>query len=245
MSATQRRDTDRFYTLLDALSARAGGPRRLRDCTSSGWPSHGVYFFLEDGETRLNGSPRVVRIGTHALTATSKTTLWNRLSAHRGSVGGSRPGGGNHRASIFRLHVGTALLAGGNWPIEVRDSWRDKHADHAARKAEYPLEQAVTQHIGNMPFLWLAVPDRADRGLIERNTIALMSRRSGGVDPASSQWLGLTADSEKVRTSALWNVNHVDDAYDPRYLDILEQLVIALSHSTRRPPTVLPHRARG
>jgi len=76
-----------------------------------------------------------------------------------------------------------------------------------------------------MPFLWLMVPDRADRGLIERNTIALMSRSNGGVDPASLQWLGLTADSEKVRTSGLWNVNHVDDAYDPGYLDILEQLV--------------------
>ena len=61
--------------------------------------------------------------------------------------------------------------------------------------------------------------------MIERNTIALLSRRSGGVDPASSQWLGLTADNEKVRTSALWNVNHVDDAHDPTSLDTLEQLI--------------------
>jgi len=37
-------------------------------------------------------------------------------------------------------------------------------------------------------------------------------------------WLDLTADNEKVRTSALWNVNHVDDAYDPTLLDTLEQL---------------------
>ena len=225
MTATQQRDTDRFYALLDELSARVGGPRRLRDCTSSGWPSHGVYFFLEDGEGRLNGSPRVVRIGTHALTATSATTLWNRLSTHRGSVGGSRPGGGNHRASIFRLHVGTALLARGDWPSDVRDGWRGKHADQAAREVEYLLEQAVTQHIGDMAFLGLAVPDREDRGLVERHTIALLSRRSGGVDPASSQWLGLMADNEKVRTSALWNVNHVDETYDPAYLDTLEQLV--------------------
>jgi hypothetical protein len=76
-----------------------------------------------------------------------------------------------------------------------------------------------------MPLLWLPVPDRATRGLIERNTIALLSRRSGGVDPATPTWLGLTADSEKVRTSALWNVNHVDDAHDPTVLDTLEQLV--------------------
>jgi len=223
--ATQQRDTDRFYTLLDELNARLGGPRKLRDCTSSGWPSHGIYFFLEDGEARLNGSPRVVRVGTHALTATSTATLWNRLSTHRGSVSGSRPGGGNHRASIFRLNVGSALLARGDWPSYVRDGWRDKHADGAARQTEYPLEHAVSRHIGDMPFLWLAVPDRVDRGLIERHTIGLLSCRSGGVDPASPRWLGLTADSEKVRTSSLWNVHHVDQAYDQAYLDTVEPLV--------------------
>ena len=36
---------------------------------------------------------------------------------------------------------------------------------------EYPLEQVVTQQIGDMPFLWLAMPDRVERGLVERNTI--------------------------------------------------------------------------
>jgi hypothetical protein len=225
VTATRQSDTDRFYALMDELSARVGGLRKLRDCTSTGWPSHGVYFFLESGETRLDGSPRVVRVGTHALTATSATTLWQRLSTHRGSAGGSRPGGGNHRASVFRLHLGTALLGRDDWPSDVRESWRDNHADPAARRAEYPLERAVTQHIGDMPLLWLAVPDRATRGLVERNTIALLSRRSGGVDPASPTWLGLTADSEKVHTSALWNVNHVDDAHDPTFLNTLQQLV--------------------
>jgi hypothetical protein len=223
--AVRQRDTDRFYELLDQLSARVDGPRRLRNCTSSGWPTHGVYFFFEDGEARLNGWPRVVRIGTHALTATSTATLWRRLATHRGNVGGSRPGGGNHRGSIFRLHVGTALIAGGEWPSDVRDSWRHKDADRETRQAEYPLERAVTQHICDMPVLFLAVPDRSDRELIERQTIALLSRRRGGVDPPSPQWLGLTADREEVRTSALWNVHHVDEAYDPTFLDTLDRLV--------------------
>ncbi len=49
---------------------------------------------------------RVVRVGTHAVTTTSRTTLWNRLSQHRGVA---KTGGGNHRGSIFRLIVGTAL----------------------------------------------------------------------------------------------------------------------------------------
>ena len=33
------------------------------------------------------------------------------------------------------------------------------------------------------------------------------------------------ATSKKVRTSALWNVMCVDDGYDPKYLEIFEQLV--------------------
>ena len=226
MTNTQQSDTEKFYDLLDELSNKVGGPRRLSDCTSSsGWPSHGVYFFFEDGENRVNNSPRVVRIGTHALTTTSKTKLWNRLSTHRGIVGGSRPGGGNHRASIFRLHVGTSLLARGDWPDEVRSSWRNNNAGHTALQAEHALEQAVTQNIGAMPFLWLAVPNREDRAAVERNTIGLLSCRNGSQDIASSRWLGLRAENEKVRTSALWNVNHVDDGYDPRYLETFRALV--------------------
>ena len=33
------------------------------------------------------------------------------------------------------------------------------------------------------------------------------------------------ATSKKVRTSALWNVMCIDDGYDPKYLEIFEQLV--------------------
>jgi hypothetical protein len=47
--------------------------------------------------------------------------------------------------------------------------------------AEDHLERDVSWHIGSMTFLWLAVPSRpdgsSDRGLIERNSIALLSCR--------------------------------------------------------------------
>lgn len=42
---------------------------------------------------------------------------------------------------------------------------------------------------------------------------------------ASNGWLGRFADSDKVRTSGLWNVNYVDETYDSSYLDQLERLV--------------------
>jgi hypothetical protein len=79
-------DIDAFYALLDALAARTGGPRRLAECSGRmAWPERGVYFFFEPGEIYGN-RPRVVRIGTHALTSTSRTTLWKRLSQHRGTT---------------------------------------------------------------------------------------------------------------------------------------------------------------
>ena len=112
---------DRFYDLLTRLEKVNGGKRQVaRGHGQMDWPKRGVYFFFEDGELRADGTtPRVVRVGTHGLRKSS-ATLWSRLSQHRGTVGGSMPGGGNHRGSIFRLHVGTALLASGHWPDSIR-----------------------------------------------------------------------------------------------------------------------------
>ena len=67
---------------------------------------------MEDGEIRSDSGtgPRIVRVGTHALTEGSGTKLWSRLSPHGGQP---KSGGGNHRGSIFRLIVGTAIMARG------------------------------------------------------------------------------------------------------------------------------------
>ena len=92
MDSDRQSDIDEFYRILDQLSATMSGPRHLRECTDdSGCPPQGVYFFFEDGENRADGSPRVVRVGTHALTATSTATLWERLRQHRGQLTGRNP----------------------------------------------------------------------------------------------------------------------------------------------------------
>ena len=145
MTSVRTADTDRFYELLSRLAERLGGPRRLRECTGAdGWPSHGVYFFYEAGETRADGSPRVVRVGTHALTATSKTKLWTRLAQHRGRLGGNNPGGGDHRGSIFRRHVGTGLIASGDWPEGLLKAWLATSPRPGWAVAEAQLERAVS-----------------------------------------------------------------------------------------------------
>ena len=147
-----------------------------------------MYFFYEDGETRLDGSPRVTRVGTHALTASSRTSLWTRLSQHRGRLLGANPGGGNHRGSIFRRHVGAALIRRGDWPDGLLAAWLDNTPLPAWSDLEATIEREVSGYLGAMPFLWLAVPDQAGgrtcRGLIERNSIALLSRRTSRNRPA-------------------------------------------------------------
>jgi hypothetical protein len=137
--------------LLDRLEQVVGGKRVLTDCTArSGWPERGVYFFFEPGQERADSGkgPRVVRVGTHALKPNAATTLWDRLSAHRGPVSS---GGGNHRGSVFRSLVGAALAV--REPDIAAGSWGVKPAPGGARVDELPLEQRVSAIIRAMPFL--------------------------------------------------------------------------------------------
>jgi hypothetical protein len=173
MNPARQEHLEEFYRLMSELARTGHGPRRLADCTGrDGWPRQGVYFFLEDGENRAGGGPRVVRVGTHAMRPGDNTTLWGRLRQHRGRIGGRIPGGGNHRASIFRRHVGAALIRRDHLPGGLAESWASCHPHPGCTAAENQLERAVRQHIRAMPFLCMAVPTRpdgsSDRGFIER-----------------------------------------------------------------------------
>lgn len=225
-------DVEHFYDLIDRLRVATRGARYLRDCSkTTGWPTHGVYFFFEDGERRETGEQRIVRIGTHAVSAGSKTTLWNRLSAHRGTVGGSQAGGGNHRGSIFRLHVGRALLARGGFDEQAASTWGiGSSAPKEVRQAEYPIERAVSEYIGAMPVIWVSIPGDAgtesDRKLVEANAIALLSNCDREpIDPPTQGWLGRLSPHPAIRESGLWNVQHVDEHHDSAFLTVFESYV--------------------
>lgn len=189
------------------------------------WPRRGVYFFREPGEFRA-GRPnvaRVVRVGTHAVSAGSRSTLWSRLRAHRGGADSS----GNHRGSIFRLHVGAALLArdGSHLP-----TWSvGSSAPKSVRMTEVEHEQRVSAHIGAMTVLWVDVPDEpgpgSARAYIERNAIALLSNYRAPVDPPSAAWLGRYSPRSEIRDCGLWNLNYLDLDYEASFLDLLEESV--------------------
>lgn len=223
------RPIDRFYEILGLLAEHADQGRPLATYTGrSGWPTRGVYFFLEPGESRSGheGALRVVRVGTHAVSAGSQSSLWGRLRAHRGGKYGS----GNHRGSIFRLHVGEALLRRSPEPDVASQSWGTRvPADEALRAREAVLEQQVSEHIGRMPVLWVAVDDppgpNSMRAFIERNSIALLSNNMDPFDPPSRNWLGQQSEREEIRTSGLWNLNHVSEESDLSFLDVFEAYV--------------------
>jgi len=232
-------DVRRFYELIDDLRVRLASAITLADCNGRlAWPRRGVYFFFEKDEYRSNSGtgPRVVRVGTHALTERSRTTLWNRLSQHAGS---KRSGAGNHRGSIFRLLVGEALKARNG--LDHPKSWgQGSHPKEAGsrlgqtaqgiREGERELEREVSNYIGAMPFLFVAVNDDpspgSERGVIERNSIALLSNyRCEVIDPASAAWIGNWSGRERVRKSGMWNNNHVEETYDRHFLATLEKLI--------------------
>jgi hypothetical protein len=223
-------DLRRFYRILEDLEEQLGGARLLSECNGKlSWPRRGVYFFMEPGEDRSETGEgrRVVRVGTHAITESSRTKLWSRLSQHRGQFSS---GGGNHRGSIFRLIVGTALMKRDGYQLAT---WgKGSTATAEIRAGETRIECEVSKVIGAMPFLWLAIDDAPGktslRGYIERNSIALLSNyHKPRLDPASQTWLGQFCTRERVRESGLWNSNHVDEEYDPEFLDRLAQIVWA------------------
>lgn len=218
---------DRFYELLARVAAlNPGSSRRLsQQTTATVRQERGIYFFFEDGEMRMTApfQHRVVRIGTHAVSEGSKATLWNRLRTHRGGGDGL----GNHRGSIFRLHVGESLIRLGELG-PIFPTWgKGQSASAEVRSTEEEIELAVSEHIGNMQVAWLEVPDPSsadsDRGYLERNFIALLAGPTGPLDLPSGNWLGRWSTREAVRSSGLWNVNHVYETFDPTSLDVFEQ----------------------
>lgn len=228
MNNRRAQDLTQFYELLAQLERKVGA-RRLSKCNGHmDWPRSGVYFFREAGESRSGtcAVQRIVRVGTHTSNSGNGSLLWRRLRMHRGNA---KDGGGNHRGSVFRKIVGTALIErdGYNYP-----TWgKGNNAPKEVKADEHPLEQKVSAVIGDMPFLWLATEDEpwpeSLRKCIERNAIALLSNYDGRevIDPRPGGWLGHYSDQEKVRQSGLWNSDHVDKCHDPAFLDCIERLI--------------------
>ena len=223
-----------LYELLSVIESKCGGARYLSDFKDKlSLPDRGVYFFFEPGETRFESfsGDRVVRVGTHALKTDNRSTLWGRLRQHRGVLSGGHPGGGNHRGSVFRKHIGAALIKQKSFPVNCSYHWgKGSSSTKEIQEQEYPIEIAVSDHIRKMPFIWIEVNDlpgpNSFRAYIERNCIALLSNANKEkIDEQSIEWLGNHTENLSIINSGLWNVNHVYDDHDPDFLNIFSEYI--------------------
>jgi hypothetical protein len=174
-------------------------------------------------------------VGTHALTGENPdgATLWDRLDQHRGRQLGD-PSGPRRSHSVFRRHVGTAIIRRHQLGDEVLEDWYR----YRRQPLEEQIELVVSEHIGAMPFLWLSVPDSKARYDIEAGAIGLLSRRAGDADPPSADWLGLHAHKKEIRDSGLWNIQQTSKPYDPGFLDLMQEQLSAGDSGTH---VVVPH----
>lgn len=229
-------DLDRLYDLLDRLESNVGGKRRLGECTGHmDWPDRGVYFFFATDERRdATDQLRLTRIGTHAVSTGSGTTLWSRLRTHRGANRGSYEGGGNHRGSVFRSHVGRAMIERDGLGDEYPHWGTGSTADRERRLAELEHERRVSEYVRDLPFLWVDIDDEpgpeSDRASVERNAIALVSNYGkAAIDTRNGGWLGRDSPRDEIAESGLWNIDNVGEAHEAAFLDRLAGAVSGTS----------------
>jgi hypothetical protein len=66
----------------------------------------------------------------------------------------------------------------------------------------------------------------SDRAYIERNAIALVSNfGKESIDPRDEGWLGHYSPVTDIKRSGQWNINHIEEEYDPEFLQTLEQYI--------------------
>lgn len=229
---------ERFYDLLDQLSAFTGGPHCLGDFTPPPtFPSRGLYFFFEPSEQRsVTSALRVVRVGTHQVSHGSRSLLWSRLKQHRGSADGS---GGHRGGSIYRYHVGRSIVSRDDSnPVlppthEERlasiVAWALSRGESDPARADKLYEAVISTYITRMSFTYVSVGDepskRSDRAYLEKNAIALLSTTGRSIDPPSQEWLGLHSPYAQIRESGMWNKQHVGKVFDRRFLETFETYV--------------------
>jgi hypothetical protein len=164
--------------------------------------SNGLYFFFEASEASRHAALRVVRIGNHPRT---QGRLVGRLGEHYRT----RPNAKN--GSVFRRYLGGALLRRDAvdeclGPAPGLGHWESGTGIECERCSGY--EELVTACLREQfSFACVRIDDQEVRNRLEQRLIASVAHCR--VCRPSQQWLGLYAYPANVRTSGLWNSNHV------------------------------------
>lgn len=224
VAANRCRDLKRLYRMISQARS-AGRTFLLGDLSNQKLPARGVYIFVDLSERNFNGTPgRIVRIGTHAVSEGAKSTLKSRLRHHLGLGDGT----GNHRGSIFRLHVGRALLEKDGMRDQLR-SWGDgQHAPSEVRALERKHEMRVSEYLRALEVYVLHIDDAPSkdslRAAVERQLIALCSEELHPIDHASENWLGKYSPMQSIVKSGLWNLRDVGRKYEPSSVGSMDDI---------------------
>ena len=196
---------NKFYELINKLEKFESIDEFLK---SEQKYSKGVYFFFDPAEKINNGYNRIIRVGSHGLSAGVKSNLKGRLRQHKGFING----GGNRRASVFRRHVGNAIIKKENFDEkEVQDE---------------VLEKMISDYINSLPLAVLLFEDDADkRRIFEKNSIRILSNCS---ENFNKDWLGSFSIDEKISKSGLWNIQHVKIKKENEKCAEIKEFLIAL-----------------
>jgi hypothetical protein len=166
-----------------------------------------------------------VRIGTHGVSSGSKATLRDRLRTHFGTGGGL----GNHRASVFRLHVGEALIRKNNLRERFPNWGKGQAVERSIIGTERELERRVSEYISELQLQCIEVPDTANknsaRSKIERLSIALFTERLVPVELPSRNWLGLYSAHDVIVRTGLWNVRDAGGKADLKIGDLISNRI--------------------
>lgn len=164
--------------------------------------SNGLYFFFEAGEESPHGRPRITRIGNHPRT---QGRLAGRLRDHYAT----RPNAKN--GSVFRRYLGGALLRNDGMegclaPGPGLGHWEKGTGLECECCVGY--EDRVTARLRSFTFACVQIDDQKLRNHLERRLISAVAQ-CGTCQP-SPGWLGSSAYPPNVRSTGLWNSQHVD-----------------------------------
>lgn len=165
-------------------------------------PPCGIYLFFEQGEEVEAGDrrlDRIVRVGTH----NQDGNFPGRIRTHYGNRGRL---GGNKNSSVFRKHLGGALMRREN-PEDVRLAPWLKQDGPSFEELEVEVSRTLHERF---TFVCFAVATKEERLRLESGLIALLAQHPAG--PPSAQWLGHHANAPEIRRTGLWNTRCVDSA---------------------------------
>lgn len=202
------------YKLLHQFAK--SNPRFERGAYEPTLPPAGVYVFLDPDEPHPDSQlGRVVRIGTHGIREDLDGSLILRLRKHYGS----RSGRGAIAGSVFRTHVGKALVLS---KAPTAAKWDDLAC---MVRPDFDMELAVSQYIRRMNIIVVPIGGTADtdsdREFLERHAVAFFCWLPNELAHVSEKWLGHDAEAPKIRRHGLWNVEHIEAHWDKRFIELL------------------------